>query len=166
MPDNLLDVHLRHFSFDKEFPCSQSRSQEILGKMLQAVRVNASSFRSTSRPPTATAFLQYKNKTKCRLLLNARAINAADRRSPPWISLPSLRDFSDRLGKPGGKGLWMAKLDLTNAGSRVYAHMPALLFVLPSLNFHPPTHPGPVLVHTHAVRVSHNLVLDVLRNSC
>ena len=114
MPDNLLDVYLRRFSSDSEIPCPQSRSHGILILMLQVVRVNALGFRSTSRPPTGTTFLPYKNHTKCRLLLNATTINATDRRRPPRITLLSLCDFPDRFGKTGAQGLWMAKLDLTN----------------------------------------------------
>ena len=98
MPDDLLDSYTRQFARGAHFPSQHSHSPVLLRKMLQAVRVDASSFRTTTCAPTATAFLRYKNRTKCRLLLNAVNINAADRRRPPKIHLPSLRLLSGRLG--------------------------------------------------------------------
>ena len=115
MPADLLDVYLRAFRSDNEFPTPNSRSPGKLRKMLNSVRLDTSGLRITGRPASATAFVHYKNKTKCRLLLNATKINAVNDRRPPRIKLPSLQLLAGRLARPGGRRLWMAKLDLTNA---------------------------------------------------
>ena len=111
VPVDLLDVSLRAFRSSSDFPTPNSRSPSKLRKMMNSVRLDASGLRITGRPASATAFLRYKNKTKCRLLLNATKINAIDDRRPPQIKLPSLQLLADRLARPAGKRLWMAKLD-------------------------------------------------------
>ena len=78
MPDDLLDAYRRQFAHGAHFPSQHSHSPVLLRKMLQAVRVDASDFRTTKCTPPATMFLRYKNQTKCRLLLNVIHINAAD----------------------------------------------------------------------------------------
>ena len=115
VPADLLDVYLRAFRSSSGFPTPNSRSPSKLRKMMNSARLDASGLRITGRPASATAFLRYKNKTKCRLLLNATKINAVDDRRPPRIKLPSLQLLADRLARPAGKRLWMAKLDLTSA---------------------------------------------------
>ena len=115
MPDDVFDAYPRQFAHGAHFPSQHSHSPVLLRKMVQAVGVDASGFRTTKCTPTAIAFLRYKNQTKCRLLLNAIHINAADRRRPPRIHLLSLGLLSSRFGGGGGRGLWMEKLDLTNA---------------------------------------------------
>ena len=104
VPADLLDVYLRAFRSSSEFPTPNSRSPSKLRKMLNSVRLDASG-RITGRPASATAFLRNKNKTKCRLLLNATKINAVDVRRPPRITLPSLQLLADRLARPAGKRL-------------------------------------------------------------
>ena len=112
VPNDLYDTYLRQFSASGGFPSSSSRSPKLPRHILQAVRRDASGFRMTQKAATATTFLRYKKKIKCRLLLNAVRINAADSRCPPRIHLPSLGTIAGRLGGPKGQGLWMAKLDL------------------------------------------------------
>ena len=60
MPDDLHDIYLRPFSADCRFSCPVSHFHSNLSKMLHAVRVDASGYRSTKHPPTATAFVQKK----------------------------------------------------------------------------------------------------------
>ena len=115
VPPDLLDVYLRAFRSGSSFATPNSRSASKLRKMMNSVRLDANGLRITGRPASAPAFLRYKIRTKCCLLLNATKINAADDTRPPRIKLPSLQLLAERLAKPAGKRLWMAKLDLTNA---------------------------------------------------
>ena len=50
----------------------------MLGTMLESVRVTTQGLRHTRARLSAGAYLKYKNRDKCRLLLNAIRLNASD----------------------------------------------------------------------------------------
>ena len=103
-PADLLGIYHKAFRTER-FPLPPSRSPTNLRHMLNSVRLDTNGLRITSSPAIATAFLCYKNKTKCRLLLNATKINAIDDRRPPRIELPSLQHLADRMARPAGARL-------------------------------------------------------------
>ena len=89
--------------------------------MLESLRVDTGGLHLTSAPPTARMFLTYKNKLKCRAILDARQVNSSDPRRPPKFRLPALEGIrrwmgdAKRNGGGGGGRVFLAKLDLQNA---------------------------------------------------
>ena len=88
--------------------------------MLKSLRVDTGGLHVTSAPPTARMFLTYKNKLKCRAILDARRVNARDPRKPPKFRLPALESIRRWMGdarrnRQGGGRVYLAKVDLQNA---------------------------------------------------
>ena len=58
--------------------------------MLESLRVDMGRLNLTSAPPPTPMFLTYKNKLKCRAILDARRVNSSDPRQPPKFCVPAL----------------------------------------------------------------------------
>ena len=96
--------------------CTKSFSATApLSHMFELVHAVTCGAKPTSAPVSANAFVGPKFSEKCRLLLNATAINAYDGRPPPRVKLPAFSGimFCFQHRPPGP--LYMCKLDLTNA---------------------------------------------------
>ena len=66
--------------------------------MLESLRVDTGGLHLTSAPPTARMFLTYKNKLKCRAILDARQVNSSDPRRPPKFRPPALEGIRRWMG--------------------------------------------------------------------
>ena len=88
--------------------------------MLESLQVDTGGLHLTSALPTARMFLTYKNKLKCRAILDARRVNASDPRKPPKFRLPALEGIRRWMGdarrnRQGGGRVYLANLDLQDA---------------------------------------------------
>ena len=103
----------------KSFSCRgaarHSSATAPLSHMFESVHAVTCGAKPTSAPVSASAFLRPKSSDKCRLLLNATAINAYDERPPPRVKLPALSAIMSRFQHRPPGPLYMCKLDLTNA---------------------------------------------------
>ena len=103
----------------KSFSCRgaarHSSATAPLSHMFESVHAVTCGAKPTSAPVSASAFLGPESSDKCRLLLNASAINAYDERPLPRVKLPALSAIMSRFQHRPPGPLYMCKLDLTNA---------------------------------------------------
>ena len=83
---------------DREEETSPPTKRGPVDSMLQSLRVDTGGLLLTSAPPTARMFLTYKNKLKCRAILDARKVSASDPRKPPKFRLPALEGIRRWMG--------------------------------------------------------------------
>ena len=81
--------------------------------MLESLRVDTGGLHPTSAPPTARMFLTYRNKLKCRAILDARQVNSSESRRPPKFRLPALEGIRRWMGdakrnRGGGECSWLS----------------------------------------------------------
>ena len=77
--------------------------------MLQSLRVDTGGLHLTSALPNARILLTYKNKLKCRAILDTGQVNSSDPRRPPKFRLPALEGIRRWMGdakrnRAGGGG--------------------------------------------------------------
>ena len=111
VPRDLLGVYekaQRDRRSETNSQCTPRRRVPV-DSMLESVRVDTGGLHLTSAPPTARIFLTYKNKLKCRAILDARQVNSSDPRKPPKFRLPALegirRWMGDAKRNTGGGGV-------------------------------------------------------------
>ena len=116
VPKGLLTKYKRHVKALPESPVCRGNQAPMLKAMMEAVRTIMRGAKHTTASPSTTAFLKPKNATKCRLLLNATAINAADKRAPRRFRLPGLEGLGREMAarKACKKKTFLTKIDLTN----------------------------------------------------
>ena len=101
--------------FTQHQPARDNAGRTPLSRMFESVHNVTHGVKPTPAPVSATVFLKPKYEEKCRLLLNATAINNYDPPPPPAVRLLALSSILSRFeSRPSGP-LYMCKLDLTNA---------------------------------------------------
>ena len=116
IPKGLLSTYKRHVRQLREAPICRGKQEEELKAMMESIRITMGGAKHTRALASTTAFLKPKNATKCRLLLNATAINRADRRRPRKFKLPSLEGLGREMAtrRASGTKMYLTKVDLTN----------------------------------------------------
>ena len=118
VPSDLLRVYERARR-DRGAEASPPAKRGRVNSMLESLRVDTGGLHLTFAPPTARMFLTYKNKLKCRAILDARWVNSSDPRKPPKFRLPALEGIKRWMGDAprnrGGGRVFLTKLDLQNA---------------------------------------------------
>ena len=100
MPRDLLKVYekaQRERQSQATDRCSAGRWGPV-DSMLESLRVDTGGLHLTFAPPAARMFLTYKNKLKCRAILDARQVNSSDPKRPPKFRVPALEGIRRWMG--------------------------------------------------------------------
>ena len=89
VPRDLLRVY-KQTRQDRGAEATPLAKRGRVDSMLESLRVDTGGLHLTSPSPTARMFLTYKNKLKCRAILDAWRVNFSDPRKPLKFRLPAL----------------------------------------------------------------------------